>query len=299
MAQRYGGHFSPDGNKDGAKAKPPRNPFHGQSPSRAGGRANFLFLAPFPLLVSAFLSDPVGLATKLGAFGILMLAAWLTREGLIAEDAYHARKVARRPAVPRKVFGSVLTGIGLFAAGMSGSILAAGLFGLLGVVLHGFAFGLDPMRDKGMEGIDTFQQDRVARAIDDAEKHLVAMEDAIKRAGDRRMMTRVQQFQGTVRDMFRTIEEDPRDLTSARKFLVVYLQGARDATVKFVDIYARTQDSGARDDYDALLNDLEQNFAARTSKMLLDDRADLDIEIEVLRERLQRDGVAIAPDSGV
>lgn len=299
MAQRYGGQFSPDGNKGGTEAKPPRNPFQGQTPSRAGGRANFLFLAPFPLLVSAFLSDPVGLATKLGAFGILMLAAWLTRAGLQAEDAYHARKVARRPAIPRKMFGAALTGVGLCAAGFSGGLVPAVIFGVLGTALHGFAFGLDPMRDKGMEGIDTFQQDRVARAVDQAEKHLAAMEDAIKRAGDRQMMTRVQQFQGTVRDMLRTIEEDPRDLTSARKYLVVYLQGARDATIKFADIYARTQNSGARDDYDALLNDLEQNFAARTSKMLLDDKADLDVEIEVLRERLQRDGVRVTPDSGV
>ena len=293
MAQRYGGQFSPDGNKGGTEAKPPRNPFQGQTPSRAGGRANFLFLAPFPLFVSAFLSDPVGLATKLGAFGILMLAAWLTRAGLLAEDAYHARKVARRPAIPRKMFGAALTGIGLCAAGFSGGLVPAVIFGVLGAALHGFAFGLDPMRDKGMEGIDTFQQDRVARAVDEAEKHLAAMEDAIKRAGDRQMMTRVQQFQGTVRDMLRTIEEDPRDLTSARKYLVVYLQGARDATIKFADIYARTQNSGARDDYDALLNDLEQNFAARNRKMLLEDRSDLTVEIDVLRERLQREGVRL------
>ena len=40
---------------------------------------NFLFFAPIPLAFRAFQSDPTGLAINLAAFGILMLAAWLTR----------------------------------------------------------------------------------------------------------------------------------------------------------------------------------------------------------------------------
>ena len=91
--------------------------------------------------------------------------------------------------------------------------------------------------------------------------------------------------------MCRTIEEDPRDLTAARKFLGVYLLGARDATAKFADIYSRTRDKQARADYTALLDDLERSFSAKTRKMLLEDRSDLTVEIDVLRERLEREGV--------
>ena len=91
--------------------------------------------------------------------------------------------------------------------------------------------------------------------------------------------------------MFRTIEDDPRDLTSARKYLSVYLMGARDATVKFADFYARSGDAQAKADYTALLDDLEANFAAQTGKLLIDNRTDLDIEIDVLRDRLAREGV--------
>ena len=36
-----------------------------------------------------------------------------TREGLQAEAAYDARRIARRPAIPRKLFGGILTGLGL------------------------------------------------------------------------------------------------------------------------------------------------------------------------------------------
>lgn len=292
MAQRYGGKFSPDGSPQNAPA--PQSPFKGKRRSRVGGRVNMLFFAPLPLLLKAFGSDPVNLALYLVAFGDLMLAAWLTREGLLAQEAYEARKVAKRPAIPRKLFGSILTGSGLAIAGYVGhGALEAGIFAVLGAVLHGFAFGLDPMKDKGAEGIDSFQQDRVARAVDEAEKHLSAMSEAIARTADRQLSRRVEQFQTTARDLFRTVEEDPRDLTAARKYLGVYLMGARDATVKFADLYSRNPDRVARRDYEDLLSDLEQNFAARTQTLLLDDRSDLTVEIEVLRERLQREGVRL------
>ncbi|MDF0598087.1 5-bromo-4-chloroindolyl phosphate hydrolysis family protein [Psychromarinibacter halotolerans] len=293
MAQRFGGRFSPDGsNQPGPQGAPNARGWAGRRP-RSGGRANLLFIAPLPLVVTAFFKEPVGLALDLVAFGILMAAAFMTREGLKAEAAYDARRIARRPALPRKILGSVLTGLGLAVAGWSGdgSVLNPLIFGVLGVVLHVLSFGLDPMSDKGAEGIDQFQSDRVARAVDEAEKHLAAMSDAILRAGDRSLERRVEKFQGTVKTMFRTIEDDPRDLTGARKYLSVYLLGAKDATVKFADLYARTRDEGARSDYESLLDDLEANFSAQTEKLLGDNRTDLDIEIEVLRDRLAREGV--------
>lgn len=298
MAQRYGGKYSPDPGvgaaQDGkAPQVDPAHAWHGQAPARKGGRVNVLFLAPLPLLVTAFLQEPTGLALDLGAFGVLMLAAWLTREGVAAHAAYDARKVSRRPAFPRKIAGSLLTGAGLALAGFTpgGSLLNPAIFAVLGAGLHILAFGPDPMRDKGAEGIDVFQSDRVARAVGEAEKHLKAMTDAILRAGDRRLERRVERFQATVREMFRTVEEDPRDLTAARKYLGVYLLGARDATAKFADLYARSRDAKARADYEALLDDLERNFTARTATLLEDNRTDLDIEIEVLRDRLEREGV--------
>jgi hypothetical protein len=282
MAERFGGKYSP-----GKAQADPR-------PNRAGARVNFLFLVPFALVLTAFSQPPVGMALDLAAFGDLMLAAWLTREGLRAEDAYNARNVARRPAIPRKLFAAVLTGSGLALAGFdpeTGSLLNAAVFGILGVVLHFLAFGPDPIKDKGIDGASDFQTDRVARAVDEAEAHLTAMTDAIRRAGVPALARRVDTFAETARRMFRAVEEDPRDLTSARRFLGVYLLGARDATIQFADLYARTKNEEARRDYEALLNDLEGSFTARTEKMLLDDKSMLDVEIEVLRDRLAREGI--------
>lgn len=292
MAQRYGGPYSPGGDGsppgEGPRPIPPR-----KRRSLVGGRVNFLFMAPVMFVVIGFGKDPTGLALNLAAFALLELAAWLTREGLIAQEAYEARNIARRPAIPRKLFGSVFTGAGLFAGGFvpEGSLLNPIIFAVLGFLFHFFAFGPDPMRDKGMTGMDRAEGDRVARAVEEAEKHLAAMKDAIVRAKDRRLELRVERFSEAARSMFRRVENDPRDLTASRRYLGVYLLGARDATIKFADLYAQSRDPSAREAYEALLDDLETNFTARTQDLLLNDRTDLDVEIDVLRERLQREGV--------
>lgn len=295
MAQKFGGKYSLDGNTQTEHGSAQRNSFDGANPDAAGARSNVLFAPAIVLLATTFSDGAIPLALGLFGAGALLLAAWLLRGGLRAEAEYDARKIARRPAIPRKMMASALTGVGALLAVMAHSnsfdILSPLIFGAATAALHLAAFGIDPMKHKGMEGIDTFQQDRVSRAVNEAESHLSAMSDAILRARNRRMEKRLEQFQRTARELFRTVEEDPRDLTAARKYLGVYLRGARDATEKFADIYARTGDAQARTDYAALLDDLEENFSARTRKMLLDDRSDLNVEIEVLRERLQREGV--------
>lgn len=294
MAQRFGGKYSPktaSAGEGGNEEKIIR---------AAGARARLLYLPPLVLVVSSLAGGPVTLVTALVGAAVLTLAAWLLQEGLKAEAAYNARKVARRPAVPRKMLASALTGIGIAIAAYTGDsgVIGSVLYGIAAFGLHIVTFGIDPLRNKRMKGVDTFQQDRVARVVDEAEAHLATMKGQIETLADRHLTALVAEFQTIARRMIRTVEEDPRDLTGARKFLGVYLMGARDATIKFVDLYRRNKTADARDSYEALLDDLQQNFAARTEKMMLDDRSDMDIEINVLRDRLQREGVHLNNNKG-
>ena len=284
MTQRFGGRYSP-GAQDMPQPKgAPAHPLE--------SRVKWITVAAIPFLIGAFWQGPLGLVTNLAAFGIVALGGVLTREGLQAEAAYDARRVARRPAWPRKLAGGVLTGLGLaIGAWAPGAVAGAALIGMAGLALHYLAFGPDPMRDKGMEGIDSFQQDRVARFVAEGEGYLKGTQDAILRSGDARLQARVAVFAETARELFRRVEEDPGDLAAARRYLGVYLMGARDATVKFADLYAQTRDASARADYEALLSDLEGNFAARTRSLIEGGRTDFDIEMQVLRERLAREGV--------
>ncbi len=290
MAERYRGRYSPDGQTDPSRPATSR-----RAPSTAERRTRLIFLVSLLFAVKSFFQDPANMLRYLVAFAILLLATWLTREGIRAHEAFDERRSARRPAFPRKIFGSVLTGIGLgLAAAATGAALALPvLIGLAGAVLHFATFGPDPMRDKGMEGIDTFQQDRAARFVTEGEGYLNEMRAAGAALGDRKLTDRIERFAAAARALFRTVEEDPRDLTAARRYLGVYLMGARDATIKFADLWRRDRDATARSDYESLLTDLESNFAQRTQALLSDNRSDLDIEISVLRDRLKREGVVL------
>ena len=295
MAKRFGGEYSPGGDPrpQADRTPSPQRAVRRKRLSPVGARVHILFILPFIWAVSAFWRDPTGMVQNLGVFALMILSAWLTREGVIAQDAYDQRRIARRPAIPRKIFASVAMGLALALAGWGsdGGILNMVIFGVLGGVLHLASFGPDPLTDKAMDEIDIFQQDRVARVLVEGEAYLKAMKDAALRAGDRDITARVDRFLISARTMFRTVEEDPRDLTAARRYLGVYLMGARDATIKFADIWTRSKDQKARADFQALLTDLETNFDARTRSLLSDDKTDLEIEIDVLRDRLKREGL--------
>ena len=293
MAQRFGGQFSPDG----AKPTPPTSGGSRPNPNLAppviaakpGLRSSVMFALPLLFLGPLFGGAPDRLIWSFGAAGLMLAAAFLTREGIKAHQAFDARRVARRPALPRKAIAAVLAGLSLAAGSFiwAQGIVYPVLFGLIGAGLHLGSFGLDPMADKGAEGIDPFQTERVAKAVDEAESYLKAMADAILRAGDRQIETRVDRFAASARSLFRAIESDPGDLTAARKYLSVYLMGARDATVKFADIYRQNRDAKARADYESLLSDLETTFAEKSRAFLANNHTDLDVEIAVLRDRLK------------
>lgn len=290
MAKRFSGRFSPQTSTGQPldPVRPPQRPVAVRHPLQS--RTRWVTIMAVPFLLTAFGQDPAGLVAHLLAFGGVAAGMALTREGLQAEAEYDARPIARRPAIPRKLFGGVLAGLGLAIGSYAPDALAgAGLIGLAGLALHWLAFGSDPMRDKGMEGVDSLAQDRAHRLLAEAEAHLKAMEDAILRTGDRRLEARVAMFTASARALFARIEQAPGDVSAARRYLGVYLQAARDATAKFADLYTQTRDPRARQDYETMLADLESRFEQRREALVQGDRASLDIEIGVLRERLERE----------
>lgn len=299
MARRYGGTYSPDApegdGRERVSADATGRPFAGRRRAPFAARLWMLTAVGVLTALPALGAAPVGVGLHVAAGVLLAFAAWITGEGARAEVAYEMRASARRPAIPRKIIGAAASALGLAALGATWAepLAGAAVFGVMGGALHLAAFGLDPMRNKLPAGADGYQSDRVARMVEDAEAALAEMTARIRTLGDRALTTRIDGFAEAARKLFRQVEADPRDLTRARRYLGVYLRGARDATDKFVAYYARTSDAGARADYLAFLDDMEGGFAQRTERLMLDDRTGLDIELEVLRDRLRREGVKV------
>lgn len=297
MARRFGARFSPGDGAGRHEGAPAPAPFRDRPAARVSIRARLMFLWPLPLLFAGLGAIGRGAAgemvAELGGYLGLTLSAWLLNEGLRAEAAFEARTVAKPPAIPRKLFAAVLTGASVFAVGLLSAgegIVSAAAFGLVGGLAQLAAFGLDPMKKKGLEG-DDFTTERVARAIDQAEALVRDTVQAAARLGDRRLEGRVDRLADQAREVLRAIEADPRDLARSRGFIHVYLRGLRDATVKLADLLARRPDPQAQAQYEALVGDLEQSFATQRAGLLEGNRTDLEVEIEVLRDRLQQDGL--------
>lgn len=300
MARRYGGRYSPGGARAPETARNPGTGgrFRGRRPKVTSVRARLLYLFPVPLLFAGLgatlRGSPIEAVVELGAFLGLVLSAWLINEGLRAEIEFNARTVARPPALPRKLLGSALTALSVFAVAafsLDQDLAGAFVFGLLGGGASLVAFGPDPMRAKGLSGPEGPAAERAIRAIEEAETVVADTLAAARRIGDRGLEARLQRLGEQAREVFRSIERDPRDLSRARRFLSVYLVGLRDATRKFADLRPETRAGTPREQYEALLADMETSFAARRGALLEERTDELEIEIEVLRERLQQDGL--------
>ncbi|MGD7473446.1 hypothetical protein, partial [Ralstonia pseudosolanacearum] len=133
MARKFGGQYSPGGASDprDAVVDPVRI-------KKARSRGRVLYMPGVVLVFTSLSSGPQVLVTALAGAGVLTLAAWMLQEGLRAEAAYDARKVARRPALPRKVLASVLTGIGVAIAAYTGEsgLVGSALYGVAALALH-------------------------------------------------------------------------------------------------------------------------------------------------------------------
>jgi len=108
---------------------------------------------------------------------------------------------------------------------------------------------------------------------------------------DREINERVHGILDWARKVLSEIENDPRDVRLARKFLKVYLEGAEQVTERFAKLEKEPLSAELEHSFRTLLVDMENVFAEQHEKLLENDILDLDVQIEVLTARLRREGV--------
>jgi 5-bromo-4-chloroindolyl phosphate hydrolysis protein len=132
-----------------------------------------------------------------------------------------------------------------------------------------------------------------ARLVAEAREKLQRLSRARYRIqGAPELAQRLDGVRGWVEKILTRIEEDPRDLRRARKFLVVYLDGAGEVAEKYVAYQAKGEAATFAPRLQALLEEMERVAAEQHEKLLHNDTLDLDVQIEVLSERLKKEGVA-------
>ncbi|MBL8251605.1 MAG: 5-bromo-4-chloroindolyl phosphate hydrolysis family protein [Candidatus Competibacter sp.] len=261
-------------------------------------RGTLMFLLPLPVLLAALGSLVHGDLNGLFANGVgysmfLGGALWL-RRGLRSEADYSRRQVAKTPW-PFKALGSGLIALatGTVAWASAGhSPLMSAIFGSLALLGCYLTYGFDPRTAKRFtdrDGIDS--TDRVLQALTQAERSIAAIEQAIRNINDAEINGRLRRIVGQARQILTMLEEDPRDLRRARKFLNVYLDGTKQVTEGYAKTHGRTPTPELENNFRQVLATIEQVFGEQRQKLLEADVTDLDVQIEVLNNQLKREGV--------
>lgn len=270
-----------------------------QTPGRfPAPKGMLMFLLPLPVLIAAVVSlahgSLDGLLGNAAGYGLFLAGALLLRRGLLTEAEYGRRRVAKAPWPLKTLGGGVIalaTGItAWFGAGQHPAIAVAfGLAALLGCYL---SYGFDPRvakRFTDRDGVDV--TDRVLEALTQAEASIAAIEQSTRNIRNAELNSRLRRIVAQARQILTMLEEDPRDLRRARKFLNVYLDGAKQVTEGYAKTHARVAAPELEDNFRRVLATIEDVFQEQQQKLLETDVTDLDVQIEVLTTQLKREGV--------
>jgi hypothetical protein len=278
-------------------------PGAGAVASAALRKAWTLRLAPLllvaPLVTSLIAGDVAEFVSLAIAILLCSVGTLLVESGLRAEADYVRRAVATAPRPPRKLLGAVALGLGVFVGSLGAT--AAGLplsllFGALAGVGCVLAYGTDPAKDKGLApelarkaGVKTEQ---VIEALTEAEGKIKDVERSAEQLHNRELTVRLARIVDRARAVLAQIEKDPSDLRRARRFLVTYLDGTRDVVRKYTEQQRDLADTELAENFRHVLETVERVFTEQEEVLKRNETMDLEVQIEVLRTQLEREGVA-------
>ena len=255
-------------------------------------------MLPLPLLAALVVSLAKGSLLKVivDALGLALFlyAGILARRGLANEAHYHYRKVANPPRIPLKTISAVLialacTLVAHLSAGYS--LTVAAVFGVGASLGFYLVYGLDPRKQKQTKVHSRVNTEQLVSALDEGYKDIAAIDAASERIHNSEFRQRLARITALAERILAHIEDDPRDLRRARKFLNVYLDGTQQVT----EGYARTHGNGQTRELEAnfrrALISIEQVFNEQYQKLQESNLVDLDVQIEVLKNQLEREGV--------
>ncbi len=252
----------------------------------------YIFLAPLFLAIILALIERNILAFLLNitAFGLFYATAKLNSLGLANEFKYNQEKLTKAPKRPYKTLSAILLGISTFftATIAGGKPLFIGLFlSLISSIGYYLYYGLDPRDDK-LDKIDDISAELVLKTISEAKSKLTKIEKHIdKISNDNILQKKLSLAVTKAENIIQTIQEDPKDIRVARKFLVVYIDGLESVTNAYTSIDEKDIKRETKEKLYQLLEDVEHRFDKELMRLKKNNEFDLDVNIDVLQEQIK------------
>jgi hypothetical protein len=266
---------------------------------RLGLRGTLLYLLPAPLAPAAVIAlasgDFGGAASAAAAFAALVAGGSLNRRGLREQLIAAERRYSQPARIPYGYLAAALVAAGtaIAAAGAAGhGTLVSMTFALMAAAGFHLSYPLPSLREllprrqpKGGEG-------RARAALERAEGRLLAIDLAAEGVGNVELERRLRRVAIQGREILELIASRPTELSRAQKFLDVYLEGAERVAIRYVQTHRLSRSRALESSFRNVLAEIETVFERQRTLLLERDVDDLDVQIEVLRKQLEREGLS-------
>ncbi len=223
-------------------------------------------------------------------FALLLTAAAATAKGVAQERAYELATITKAPKTPYKTMAMMLLGITVFYLGFvaGGKPFLTSLFvGLLGSAGYWMYYGLDPRKNK-LPVMDDINPEFVLDTLNKAKSKLSAAKIDTEQIGDRKLRKKLDDAIDNAHVIIQTIEEDPKDIRTARKFLMVFLDGIADVAHKYVEVDEKDIDTPMKEKLYNLIDDVELRFEEELARLKANNLIDLDISVDSLKVQINQ-----------
>ncbi|MGZ9033323.1 MAG: 5-bromo-4-chloroindolyl phosphate hydrolysis family protein [Rhodospirillales bacterium] len=265
---------------------------------RSTVRGWWLYALPLPLAFDALVSlwtGSLGAMLSAGlAYGGFLVGATVARIGFLKEAMYDEKPFTSPPPRYKALGAGIMALATAFAAYASAGhdLITSGAFAIAFIIGFFLLYGFDPRPGALVLPADLGGEAKeIEAALREAYAKIEGIEVAGRQIRSLEFRRRLDRIVAGSRKVLAAIEENPRGLRRARRFINVYLDGARQVTEKYARTHAGTQAPELEQNFRQLLIDME-SVCDEQHRMLTDSSiVDLDVQIEVLATRLKHEGV--------
>ena len=241
-----------------------------------------VILALFNTNIKAFILNGI-------SFFLFLAVARLAKKGFYEEGNYHTNTFAKAPKVPYKMIaGYLLGGATFFTAFISGGqpFVKSAFLAVVATVGYYMFYGFDPKADK-FKNLGDVSAEFVLETIQEAKKKIAHIETDMQKITDTLLYEKLTVAVSKAQSILQTIQEDPKDVRVARKFLTVYIDGVAKVTDAYTDMDEKEITTQTKEKLHALMDDVEVRFEKELQRLKNNNEFDLDVHIDVLKEQIK------------
>ena len=245
--------------------------------------------AAMPLLEAR---DPVTMLWLSAPLVSAAIAVWFLSVGLAAEARWNDSETAMRPRLPAKILGALALGVTvslLVLVHTDGGPIVALTKGILGAVLSLLAFGLDPLKSKGLATISDRERYAVAQKVADIHARLDGIVDRVRVLHESAALDVTLSVASAVRRLTQAVMLDPKHHRNARRHLGPMFDGAEQGAQRFAALWTISQKPEALAAYVDLATQLAEEYNREAEAYAQAGADELKVEAAVLRGLIKRE----------